>query len=85
MGLNNTKSQTGVVNEIKTRLLCLNPVRVLSGRGSHSEQGDYQDTFVWRKIAFLWKNSKMKGGFSPLATTLSATTKGLNIVNPSLS
>ena len=49
MGLNNTKSQTGVVNEIKTRLLCLNPVRVLSGRGSHSEQGDYQDTFVWRR------------------------------------
>ena len=72
MGLNNTKSQTGVVNEIKTRLLCLNPVRVLSGRGSHSEQGDYQDTFVWRKIIFLWKDSKIRVDFSTSATLSTA-------------
>ena len=64
MGLNNTKSQTGVVNEIKTRMLCLNPVRVLSGRGRHSEQGDYQDIFAWRKITFLWKDSKMKPDYT---------------------
>ena len=33
-------------------------------RGGYS---DCQDTFVWRKITFLWKNSKIRGGFSPLA------------------
>ena len=33
-------------------------------RGGYS---DCQDTFAWRKITFLWKDSKIWGGFSPLA------------------
>ena len=34
------------------------------GGGGYS---DCQDTFAWRKIIFLWKDSKIRGGLQPLA------------------
>jgi len=47
----------------------INPTKT-SGIGSSSKLGgsylSYQDTFVWRKIIFLWSDSKNWGCFSLL-------------------
>ena len=47
--------------------------------GGHS---DYQDPFVWRKITFLWKDSKL-WGFSPLAPPFCHLCTNVNLINKS--
>jgi len=40
----------------------------------------YQDTFVWRKITFLWSDSKNWGGLAPLAPPIPPPMRGAMIL-----
>ena len=59
------QSQYSTIVQLISQLGTAAAEEATQNRESYS---DYQDTFVWRKITLLWKDSKIRG-FSPLSAT----------------